>query len=94
MTHLDLKRPQQRSRTMKAAVFAEPGRIVLEEKVVPKVGPRDALLRVTTTPSAVRTYTFSRGSTQSHAGLPWAMSRWVSSRNSVKRSLAMRSASA
>jgi threonine dehydrogenase-like Zn-dependent dehydrogenase len=34
---------------MKAAVFAEPGRIVLEEKVVPQVGPRDALLRVTTT---------------------------------------------
>jgi alcohol dehydrogenase len=36
-------------RTMKAAVFVEPGRIVLEEKPVPKVGPRDALLRVTTT---------------------------------------------
>ena len=27
----------------------KPGRIVLEEKVVPQVGPRDALLRVTTT---------------------------------------------
>jgi alcohol dehydrogenase len=37
------------SRTMKAAVFVEPGRIVLEEKVIPSVGPRDALLRVTTT---------------------------------------------
>jgi threonine dehydrogenase-like Zn-dependent dehydrogenase len=34
---------------MKAAVFVEPGRIVLEEKPVPAVGPRDALLRVTTT---------------------------------------------
>lgn len=34
---------------MKAAVFAEPGRIVLQEKAVPAVGPRDALLRVTTT---------------------------------------------
>ncbi len=34
---------------MKAAVFAEPGRIVLEEKPVPRVGPRDALVRVTTT---------------------------------------------
>jgi threonine dehydrogenase-like Zn-dependent dehydrogenase len=34
---------------MKAAVFVEPGRIVLEEKPVPVVGPRDALLRVTTT---------------------------------------------
>jgi alcohol dehydrogenase len=34
---------------MKAAVFMETGRIVLEEKPIPKVGPRDALLRVTTT---------------------------------------------
>jgi threonine dehydrogenase-like Zn-dependent dehydrogenase len=39
----------QRNRTMKAAIFVEPGRIALEEKPVPKVGPRDALLRVTTT---------------------------------------------
>lgn len=34
---------------MKAAIFAEPGRIVLEEKPIPQIGPRDALLRVTTT---------------------------------------------
>lgn len=34
---------------MKAATFVEPGRIVLEEKSIPRVGPRDALLRVTTT---------------------------------------------
>src|SRR5688572_25670258 len=34
---------------MKAAIFVEPGRIVLEEKPIPKIGPRDALLRVTTT---------------------------------------------
>lgn len=34
---------------MKAAIFAEPGRIVLEDKPIPQVGPRDALLRVTTT---------------------------------------------
>src|SRR5215469_10993197 len=34
---------------MKAAVFVEPGRIVLEEKPVPDVGPLDALVRVTTT---------------------------------------------
>jgi alcohol dehydrogenase len=34
---------------MKAAVFVEPGRIVLDEKPVPEVGPLDALLRVTTT---------------------------------------------
>lgn len=34
---------------MKAAVFVEPGRIVLEDKPVPNVGPNDALVRVTTT---------------------------------------------
>ena len=34
---------------MKAAVFKESGRIVIEEKPIPKVGPRDALLKVTTT---------------------------------------------
>ncbi|HVQ35757.1 MAG TPA: NAD(P)-dependent alcohol dehydrogenase [Candidatus Bathyarchaeia archaeon] len=34
---------------MKAAVFVEPGRIVLKDKPVPKIGPKDALLRVTTT---------------------------------------------
>jgi threonine dehydrogenase-like Zn-dependent dehydrogenase len=34
---------------MKAAVFVEPGRFVLEDKPVPDVGPLDALLRVTTT---------------------------------------------
>jgi threonine dehydrogenase-like Zn-dependent dehydrogenase len=34
---------------MRAAIFAEPGRIVLDEKKVPDVGPNDALMRVTTT---------------------------------------------
>jgi threonine dehydrogenase-like Zn-dependent dehydrogenase len=34
---------------MKAAVFVEPGRIVLETKPIPDVGPTDALLRITTT---------------------------------------------
>ncbi len=34
---------------MKAAVFVEPGRIVLEDKRIPDVGPLDALIRVTTT---------------------------------------------
>src|SRR5215475_3204458 len=34
---------------MKAAIFVEPGRIVLDEKPVPDVGPLDALLRITTT---------------------------------------------
>ncbi|WAP67561.1 NAD(P)-dependent alcohol dehydrogenase [Jiella pelagia] len=34
---------------MKAAIFVENGRIVLEDKAVPDIGPQDALLRVTTT---------------------------------------------
>jgi threonine dehydrogenase-like Zn-dependent dehydrogenase len=34
---------------MKAAIFVEPGRIVLDEKPIPDVGPRDALMRITTT---------------------------------------------
>ncbi len=34
---------------MKAAIFVEPGRIVLDEKPVPDLGPLDALIRVTTT---------------------------------------------
>jgi alcohol dehydrogenase len=36
-------------RTMRAAVFVEPGRIELQERPVPEIGPGDALLRVTTT---------------------------------------------
>jgi threonine dehydrogenase-like Zn-dependent dehydrogenase len=35
--------------TMKAAVFVEPGRIELQERPIPRVGPTDALLRMTTT---------------------------------------------
>ncbi|BAI74328.1 alcohol dehydrogenase (plasmid) [Azospirillum sp. B510] len=34
---------------MKAAVFAEPGRIVLDDKPIPDVGALDALIRITTT---------------------------------------------
>jgi alcohol dehydrogenase len=34
---------------MKAAVFVEPGRIVLDEKPIPQIGPLDALVRITTT---------------------------------------------
>jgi len=34
---------------MKAAVFVEKGRIVLEEKPIPSIGPMDALVRITTT---------------------------------------------
>jgi threonine dehydrogenase-like Zn-dependent dehydrogenase len=34
---------------MKAAVFVKPGKIALEERPTPRVGPSDALVRVTTT---------------------------------------------
>lgn len=34
---------------MKVAIFVEPGRIALDEKPLPDVGPLDALIRVTTT---------------------------------------------
>jgi len=35
--------------TMKAAVFAGPGRIEIREKPIPAVGPNDALIKITTT---------------------------------------------
>jgi threonine dehydrogenase-like Zn-dependent dehydrogenase len=35
--------------TMKAAVFVAPGRIELDDKPIPSVGPLDALVRITTT---------------------------------------------
>ena len=41
--------PRKTRGTMKAAVFVEPGRIVLQEKAIPPIGPNDALLRVTLT---------------------------------------------
>lgn len=36
-------------RMMKAAVFIKPGKIILDEKPVPKVGATDALIKITTT---------------------------------------------
>ncbi|MDB5773120.1 MAG: alcohol dehydrogenase [Burkholderia sp.] len=36
-------------RTMKAAVFVRPGKIVLDEKPIPSVGPGEALIKITTT---------------------------------------------
>jgi alcohol dehydrogenase len=35
--------------SMKALIFVEPGRIALDEKPIPEIGPNDALMRVTTT---------------------------------------------
>src|SRR4051812_27467284 len=37
------------AKSMKAAVFVGPGRIALDERPIPEVGPNDALMRVTTT---------------------------------------------
>jgi alcohol dehydrogenase len=37
------------TKTMKAAVFVEKGRIVLADKPVPDIGPLDALVKITTT---------------------------------------------
>lgn len=34
---------------MKAAIFVEPGRIILDEKPMPDIGPLDALVKITTT---------------------------------------------
>ncbi|GAA0583004.1 NAD(P)-dependent alcohol dehydrogenase [Halomonas salifodinae] len=34
---------------MKAAIFVEPGRIEIDDKPIPEIGPNDALIRVTTT---------------------------------------------
>jgi alcohol dehydrogenase len=44
-----LVHPGRVAGTMKAAVFVAPGRIELQERPIPTVGPGDALLRVTTT---------------------------------------------
>jgi alcohol dehydrogenase len=49
LDHPSARERRQAGAPMKAAVFVEPGRIVLQEKPIPQVGPRDALLRVTTT---------------------------------------------
>jgi hypothetical protein len=34
---------------MKAAIFVEPGRIVIDDKPIPDIGSLDALVRITTT---------------------------------------------
>jgi threonine dehydrogenase-like Zn-dependent dehydrogenase len=57
---------------MKAAIFVEPGRIVLDEKPMPEVGATDALIRITTTTSC-GTEKWGRSWTldaQGSAGLP------------------------
>ena len=41
--------PSRLPKTMRAAVFHEPGRITLERRPVPEIGPTDALVRITLT---------------------------------------------
>lgn len=49
------------ARTMKAAEFVEPGRIVLDEKPVPDAGPLDALARATTNATALGAFAAGLG---------------------------------
>ena len=54
---------------MKASVFVEPGRIALDEKPIPEVGPLDALLRVTTTTICGTDVHILKGEYPVHKGL-------------------------
>jgi len=68
---------------MKAAIFVEPGRIVLESKPLPEVGPLDALMRVTTTTICGTDVHILKGEYPVRNGLTTAMSRSELSRSSV-----------
>ncbi|MEZ5861265.1 MAG: alcohol dehydrogenase catalytic domain-containing protein [Geminicoccaceae bacterium] len=54
---------------MKAAIFIEPGRIVLGEKPMPEIGPNDALIRITTTTICGTDVHILKGGTRSKQGL-------------------------
>jgi alcohol dehydrogenase len=43
------RRASREASTMRAAVFVAPGQIELQQRPIPKIGPTDALIRVTTT---------------------------------------------
>jgi hypothetical protein len=72
------------SKTMKAAVFVEPGRIELREKPIPEIGPDDALVRVTTTTIVEPTFISAKVSMPYHLALPS-----VTSRSALSKSLAL-----
>jgi alcohol dehydrogenase len=55
--------------SMKAAIFVEPGRIVLESRPIPDVGPLDALVRITTTTICGTDVHILRGEYPVRAGL-------------------------
>ena len=67
---------------MKGAIVVEPGRIVLDDRPVPSLGPQDALLRVTTTTSCGTDvhilkgeYSVAHGLTIGHEPVGTAMAR-------------------
>ncbi len=60
---------------MKAAVFVEPGRIVLDSKPIPDVGSLDALMRVTTTTICGTDVHILKGEYPVRKGLPSVTSR-------------------
>ena len=76
---------------MKAAVYVERGRIVLDEKPIPAVGPLDALMRITTTTICGTDVHILKGEYPVRAGP--AMNRLESSNGSAPRSPASRRAS-
>jgi alcohol dehydrogenase len=69
--------------TMKAAVFVERGRIVLDEKPIPGVGPLDALMRITTTTICGTDVHILKGEYPVRKGLTSATSRSASSKSSA-----------
>jgi threonine dehydrogenase-like Zn-dependent dehydrogenase len=71
------------SKTMKAAVFVEPGRIELREKPIPEIGPDDALVRVTTTTICGTDIHIRKGEYAVHLALPSVTSRSALSKNSA-----------
>jgi threonine dehydrogenase-like Zn-dependent dehydrogenase len=58
---------------MKAAVFVAPGRIELDDKPIPNVGPLDALVRITTTTICGTDVHILKASTPSNRVSPSAM---------------------
>jgi alcohol dehydrogenase len=73
---------------MKAAIFVEPNRIVLDEKPIPVVGPLDALIRVTTTTICGTDVHILKGEYPVAPGLTIGTSRSASSRSSARPSRA------
>lgn len=72
---------------MKAEIFVEAGRILLDDKPVPEIGPLDALVRITTTTICGTDIHILKGE------YPVARNLTASSRSSAPRSKAIARAS-